>query len=374
MSAKTFAGLKFRNIGPGLMSGRIADIAIHPRDYSVWYVAVGSGGVWKTVNAGTTWTPIFDKQPVYSTGCVTIDPSDPNVIWVGTGENHGGRHLSFGDGVYKSIDGGKNWKNVGLKGSEHIAEIIVHPKDSNTVYVAAEGPLWSKGGERGLYKTTDGGKNWKKVLSAGPWTGVTSPVMDPRNPDILYAATWQRHRTVAAYMGGGPESAIHRTTDGGKTWTKLTQGLPKKTMGKIGLAISPINPDIVYATITLERRKGGVWRSSNRGATWVKGAQVAPGGTGPHYYQELYASPHELDRIYFANNRMLTSSDGGKTFNPIKNRNHHGDYHAMAFRPDDPNYANVRHRRRPIRKLRQGKNAPVHGQPAHYAVLQSRCR
>ncbi len=338
MSAKTFKGLKLRNIGPALMSGRIADIAIHPQDYSVWYVGVGSGGVWKTVNGGTTWTPVFDKKPVYSIGAVTIDPSNPNVVWVGTGENHGGRHLSFGDGVYKSVDGGKNWKNVGLKKSEHICEIIVHPQDSNVVYVAAEGPLWSKGGERGLYKTTDGGKTWKRILSAGPWTGVTSPVMDPRDPDVIYAATWQRHRTIAAYMGGGPETAIHKTTDGGKTWTKLKEGLPKKAMGKIGLAISPINPDVVYATITLERRKGAFYRSADRGATWVKGEEAAPGGTGPHYYQELYASPHDFDRVYFADNRLRVTTDGGKTLKFIQSQTRHVDHHAMAFRPDDPNY------------------------------------
>ena len=338
MSEKTFKPMKLRSIGPALMAGRIADIAIHPKDFSTWYIAVGSGGVWKTINSGTTWQPVFDKMPVYSTGSVTIDPANPDVIWVGTGENHGGRHLGFGDGVYKSLDGGKTWKNMGLKKSEHISEIIVHPDNSDVVYVAAEGPLWSKGGDRGLYKTTDGGKTWKKVLSAGPWTGVTSPVMDPRNPDVLYAATWQRHRTVASYMGGGPESGIHRTTNGGKTWTKLKEGLPKQTMGKIGLAISPMKPDEVYATITLHRRKGGVWRSQNRGASWAKMSDAVPGGTGPHYYQELYASPHEYGRLYFANNQMLTSSDGGKTFKPFRGKYRHGDDHALAFRPDDPDY------------------------------------
>ena len=338
LSDKRFKGFKLRSIGPALMAGRIADIEIHPKDYSVWYVGVGSGGVWKTENAGTTWTPIFDKQASYSIGTVTLDPSDPNIVWVGTGENVGGRHVGFGDGVYKSTDGGKNWKNVGLKKSERISEIIVHPKDSKTVWVAAQGPLWSKGGERGLYKTTDGGKTWKKVLSGGPWTGVTSVVIDPSNADVLYAATWQRHRTVAAYMGGGPETGIHKSIDGGKTWTKLKEGLPKKPMGKLALAISPMKPNVVYASIELHRRKGAVYRSSDRGATWVKGAEVAPGGTGPHYYEELYASPHEFDRLYFADVRLQTSADGGKTFKVMRAKTRHSDHHAVAFRPDDPGY------------------------------------
>jgi photosystem II stability/assembly factor-like uncharacterized protein len=236
------------------MSGRIADIAIHPDNQSIWYVAVGSGGVWKTVNSGVSWTAIFDDQKVYSIGCVTIDPKNPHIVWVGTGENVGGRHVGFGDGIYKSSDGGKTWENMGLKKSEHISKIIVHPENSDIVWVAAQGPLWAKGGERGFYKTTDGGKTWKKTLGDEEWVGATDVVIDPRNPDILYAATWQRHRNVAAYMGGGPGTAIYRSDDGGETWKKLTKGLPKNDMGKIGLAISPQQPDVLYAAIELERR------------------------------------------------------------------------------------------------------------------------
>ena len=204
MVDSTFSGLKLRNIGPGFMSGRIADIAVHPENNSVWYVAVGSGGVWKTVNSGTTWTPVFDEQAVYSIGCVTIDQNNPNVVWVGTGENIGGRHVAYGDGIYMSTDGGSNWKNMGLGKSEHISEILVHPENSQTLFVAAQGPLWNKGGERGFYKSTDGGNSWKKTLGDDQWIGVTDIAIDPRNPDLIYAATWQRHRTVAAYMGGGP--------------------------------------------------------------------------------------------------------------------------------------------------------------------------
>jgi photosystem II stability/assembly factor-like uncharacterized protein len=338
MVAKAFKGLELRSIGPALMSGRIADIAIHPTDFSVWYVAVGSGGVWKTTNSGTTWTPIFDDEMSYSIGCVVLDPSNPEIVWVGTGENVGGRHVGFGDGVYRSMDGGDNWKNMGLKDSEHISEIIVDPTDSNTVYAASQGPLWSPGGERGLFKTTDGGATWKNVLSDGEWTGVTDVVMDPRDPQVLYAATWQHHRTVAAVIDGGPETALYRTDDGGENWAKLTQGLPKGNLGKIGLTISPQNPDVVYAVIELDNRTGGTWRSADRGATWEKRSDTVSGGTGPHYYQELEASPHAFDRIYLINVRLMVSDDGGKTFRRVNERSKHSDNHALAFRPDDPDW------------------------------------
>ncbi|MEQ3652635.1 MAG: glycosyl hydrolase [Glaciecola sp.] len=337
-SESTFSNMAFRNIGPGFMSGRIADIAIHPTNKNLWYVAVGSGGVWKTENAGTTWTPIFDQEAVYSIGAITIDPNNPSTIWVGSGENVGGRHVGFGDGVYKSTDAGKSWKNMGLLKSQHISEIVVHPENSNIVWVAAQGPLWSSGGERGLYMSENGGETWTLTLSGNKWTGVTDIAIDPRNPDRLYAATWQRHRSVAAYIGGGPDTGLHRSEDGGKTWTKLSSGLPKANMGKIGLAISPQNPDVLYAAIELERRKGGVYRSSDRGSHWELMSDTVSGGTGPHYYQELYASPHKFDLIYLADVRMQVSHDGGKTFVRMKEDNKHSDNHALAFREDDPNY------------------------------------
>jgi len=338
VSDTTLSGLKMRSIGPAFMSGRIADIAIHPDDDNVWYVAVGSGGVWLTRNAGTTWKPIFDKQTSYSIGCVTIDPQNPHTIWIGTGENVGGRHVGYGDGIYKSSDGGASWKKMGLEKSEHISEIIVHPENSDVIWVASQGPLWAPGGERGVYKTKDGGKTWKRVLGDAKWVGATEIEIDPRNPDILYAATWQRHRTVAAYMGGGPGTALYSSQDGGESWTKLKKGLPSSNMGKIGLAISPQNPDVIYAAIELERRKGAVYRSSNRGASWKKMSDTVSGGTGPHYYQELYASPHAFDRIYLASVRFQVSDDGGKTFRTMKERHKHSDNHSLAFRKDDPDY------------------------------------
>lgn len=341
LSSSLLSGLKFRSVGPAFMSGRISDIAIHPLNENIWYVTVGSGGVWKTENAGTTWSAIFEKQSSYATGCVTLDPSNPEIVWVGTGENNGGRHIGFGDGIYRSEDGGKSWKNMGLASSEHISKIIVHPKNSNIVWVAAQGPLWSSGGDRGIYKTTDGGKSWNKVLETDEWTGATDLLIDPRNPNLLYAATWQRQRTVAAYMGGGPGSGIHRSKDGGKTWEKLTNGIPSSNLGKIGLAMSPQQPDVIYAAIELDRRKGGVYRSNNQGASWTKMSDAIAGGTGPHYYQELYACPHNFDRIYFADNYMQISNDGGKTFVRMNESTKHVDNHAVAFRKSDPNYVLV---------------------------------
>ena len=338
LSSGTFKDFEFRNIGPALMSGRIADIEIVQDDPATWYVGVGSGGVWKTVNAGTTWTPLFDKEASYSIGEIALDPSDVNTVWVGTGENTGGRHNGFGDGVYRSRDGGETWENLGLENSDHISKIIVHPEDPNTVWVAAQGPLWSKGGDRGLFKTTDGGKTWKNKLSAGVWTGVTDLVIDPRNPDRLYAATWQHHRTVAAYMGGGPESGIHVSDDGGENWEKINTGLPKGNMGKIGLAISPQNPDVLYAAIELDRRTGGVWRSQTKGMSWTKMSDAVGGGTGPHYYTEVFASPHQFDKIYMVSNTTQISEDGGKTWANINNEYKHVDDHAIAFRADDPEY------------------------------------
>jgi len=330
----------FRSVGPAFMTGRIADVVIDPADESHWYVGVASGGVWETKNAGVTFQPIFDKQKVYSIGCITLDPNSRD-LWVGSGENVGGRHISFGDGVYLSRDGGKTWKNMGLKESNHISKIIVHPTNSDIVWVAAQGPLWSKGGERGVYMTTDGGAKWERVLGDNEWTGATELLIDPRDANVLYAATWQRHRTVAAYLGGGPKSGIHKSTDGGKTWEKLKTGLPNGNMGKIGLAVSPQNPDVIYAAIELDLKKGGFYRSSDRGMSWTKKSDIISGGTGPHYYQELWASPHQFDRVYFANNYMKVTNDGGTTFKNLGKVYKHVDNHAMAFKASDADYLMV---------------------------------
>ncbi|MCO4820874.1 MAG: glycosyl hydrolase [Flavobacteriaceae bacterium] len=342
---KTFSGLKLRNIGPAMTSGRIADIAIHPNNENIWYVAVGSGGVWKTENSGTTWKPLFDGQSVYSIGCVTIDPNNPHTIWVGTGENVGGRHVAFGDGIYVSHDDGKSWKNMGLENSEHLSKIIVHPENSDIVWAASQGPLWSKGGDRGVYKTIDGGKTWNRTLGDAEWVGATDMLIDPNNPDVLYAATWQRHRTVAGYLGGGPGSGLHKSVDGGETWRELKNGIPKfkngkpiSNLGKTGLAMSPFNSDVIYAALELDRTKGGVYMTTNGGESWTKQSDAVSGGTGPHYYQELIASPHHEGTLYFMNNSALESNDHGKTFNRMRRSNQHSDSHALVFKKSDPNY------------------------------------
>jgi photosystem II stability/assembly factor-like uncharacterized protein len=346
VNEQTFKGLALRSIGPAFMSGRIADIAIDPNDQSTWYIGVGSGGVWKTTNKGTTWEPIFDDEDAYSIGAITIDPNNSNTIWVGTGENVSGRHVGYGAGVYRSRDAGQNWKNMGLADSEHIGMIRVDPRDSNVIFVAAQGPLWSPGGDRGLFKSTDGGGTWRKVLGDGHgntdiddrYTGVSEVHMDPRNPDVMYAVVWQRFRNVAVLMDGGPATSIHKSEDGGETWRKLTEGLPEEVMGKTGLAISPQNPDVIYATIELANRTGGFYRSEDGGESWVKGAEYAAGGTGPHYYNELWASPHQFDRVYHADVHLHVTNDGGKTMQKLEHETKHVDHHAMAFDPDDETY------------------------------------
>lgn len=335
------SSIKWRSVGPALMSGRIADIAIDPENPNVWYVAAGSGGVWKTNNAGTTFTPIFDNYGSYSIGCVTVDPSQNNIVWVGTGENVGGRHVGYGDGIYRSSDGGKSFKKMGLEKSEHISKILVHPRNSNLVYVASQGPLWSSGGERGLYLSRDGGKNWTLVLSKGKWTGVTDVVMDPSNPSILYAATHQRHRTIWSLVNAGPETGIHKSIDGGKTWKELKGGLPGGDKGKISLAVSHQDSRVVYATIELPGRKGGIWRSANGGESWSKMSDYTSGGTGPHYYQEIYADPHRFDVLYHANVYLGRSEDGGKTWNSVDGKWKHVDNHAVVFHPTDKNFVLV---------------------------------
>ena len=338
LKSSDLTGLKFRSVGPAFMSGRIADIAINPNNENEWYVAVGSGGVWKTVNSGTTWNPIADDQPFYSTGCITIDPHNSSKIWLGTGENVGGRHVGIGHGIYVSENGGKNWKSMGLKNSEHISKIIVSPQDPNTVFVASQGPLWSPGGERGLYRTDNGGKTWKNVLSVNKWTGVTDIAIDHNNPNILYAATWQRHRNVASYMGGGPGTSIYKSTDHGISWTEIKNGLPGSNLGKIGLAISPFDSTILYAAVETDRRNGAVYKTTNSGGSWKKMSDTVSGATGPHYYQELIASPHVFDKIYLMDTKVQVSENGGKDFYIMNESDKHVDNHSLTFKMSDPNY------------------------------------
>ena len=325
-------GLKWRSIGPSLTSGRISDIAVNPNNFSEYYVASSAGGVWKTINAGIEYTPVFDNEGSFSIGCVTIDPNNTNVVWVGSGENNNQRSVNYGDGVYKSIDGGKSWKNMGLKTSEHIGKILVNPENSNIVYVAAIGPLWSEGGERGLYKTTDGGETWNAVLTVDEHTGVNDVVIDPRNPEVLYASTLQRRRHVFTYVGGGPGSGLHKSVDGGTTWTKINKGLPSVELGRIGLSLSPANPEVIYAIVEAADGKGGFYSSKNRGASWEKQSDHVTSG---NYYQEIIADPVDENTVYSMDTWMTVSHDGGKTFKNVGEDYKHVDNHCMWINPNN---------------------------------------
>jgi len=332
LSSKIFSGLKFRSIGPAWASGRIADFAVNPYNKKEYFVGVAAGGVWKTDNAGIIFTPVFDAEGAYSIASVVIDPNNTNVVWVGTGEYNSQRAIGYGDGVYRSEDGGKTWKNMGLEKSEHIGRIVIDPRNSD-VYVAAQGPLWGPGGDRGLYKTTDNGKTWKKILEISENTGITDIVMDPMNPDILYAASYQRRRHVFTLINGGPESAIYKSTDAGGAWTKLTSGLPKGDIGRIGLIISPADPDVVYAIIEAAGDSGGFFRSMNCGVTWKKMSDYVSGS--PQYYNRIFADPKDVDKVYSMDVRSRVTEDGGKTWRILSNRGKHVDDHALWIDPDD---------------------------------------
>lgn len=331
-NSSLFSTLNFRSVGPAFTSGRIADIAVNPNNHSEYYLAIASGGVWKTTNAGTTYHPIFDGQGSYSIGCVTIDPNNTNTVWVGSGENNNQRSVAYGDGIYKSMDGGKTWKNMGLKKSEHIGNIIVHPNNSNIVYVAAYGPLWKEGGDRGVYKTTDGGETWERILHISDHTGVAEIRMDPRDPNTMYASAHQRRRHVFTYIGGGPESGLHKTTDGGKTWKKINSGLPGVDKGRIGLAVSPVNPDVVYAIVEASQGKGGFFKSTNRGESWNKQSKYSTSG---NYYQEIYCHPTNVDIVYSMDTWFHHTEDGGKTFKKTGEKSKHVDNHCMWIDPNN---------------------------------------
>jgi photosystem II stability/assembly factor-like uncharacterized protein len=326
-----------------MVSGRISDIAVNPRDKRIWYVGVAAGGVWKTTNAGTTFTPVFDQQTTYSIANVVIDPHNPNIVWVGTGENNAQRAVSYGDGVYKSVDAGRTWQNTGLRESEHIGKIVIDPRNSDVVYDAAQGPLSTKGVDRGLFKTTDGGRTWKKVLDGGQWAGVSDVVIDPRNPDVLLATTWQRIRRTYGYVAGGPESGLWRSTDGGATWKKSQTGMPNDELGRIGLAMSPANPDVVYAIFEAggaggrgagggANNRGGFYRSRDGGVSWERMSNYSTIGL---YYSELFADPVNVDRVYAVDVRNMVSEDGGRTFRPVGEREKHVDNHVIWIDPAD---------------------------------------
>lgn len=332
-SADPFPGLKFRNIGPATMAGRIDDLAVLESNPAVFYVGTATGGLWKTVNNGTTWTVHFDDlDDVVSIGDIAINPSDANTVWVGSGENNNRQSGSWGNGVYKSTDGGQTWKHMGLAGSKHIARIIVDPIDHDVVYVAALGSLWGRGGERGIYKTTDGGLTWTRVHFVDDDTGATELVMDPSNNKVLYAASYQRRRATWGFNGGGLGSAIWKSSDAGRTWTKLTQGVPSGPLGRIGIDVYRSNPNIVYARIEHEK-ESGTYRSDDAGLSWRKMSDTNP---RPMYFSQIRIDPNNDLRIYVLGVQIHISDDGGKTW--IENGTLHSDHHAMWINPKNSNH------------------------------------
>jgi photosystem II stability/assembly factor-like uncharacterized protein len=333
-SAKTefLGGLKWRSIGPAYSSGRISDFAVNPQNPRHYYIAVSSGNIWRTVNSGTTFEPVFDTYGSYSIGCLAMDPDNPYTIWAGTGENNHQRALGYGDGVYKSTDGGTTWKNMGLKNSRQIGEIAIDPRNPDIIFVAAEGSVWASGEERGLYKSTDGGNTWKKTLHISEHTGVNNIIYDPRNPDVMYATSEQRRRHVFTKIGGGPESAVYKSVDAGENWEKIMTGLPSVDIGGMDIAISPANPDILYIIMEAAEKKGGFFRSTNRGASWERMNEYTAKG---QYFNEIYCDPKNVDKVYSMDVVSKITLDGGKTWQPLGLADRHVDDHAMWI---DPGY------------------------------------
>ena len=366
-TANPLDGLHFRSIGPALATGRIQDIQIDPRNPDVWYVASGFGGLWKTINRGITFTPIFDEGGSFTLCCVAIDPRDSNVVWLATGENTSQRSAHFGDGVYKSTDAGATWRRVGLATSEHIGRLLIDPRNPDVVWVAAQGPLFGPGGERGVFKTIDGGRTWQASLAISADTGANDLAFDPRNPDVVYASAYQRRRAVGQLIGGGPEGGIYKTTNGGRTWTKLTNGLPTGDTGRIALATDGRrSPATVFALVNARPNEAGFYRSDDAGATWdrighmpadrTQGRGQTAGGAGeppeptgplgrddwyrggdPQYYFELFVDPYRPDTIWSVNTNLELSTDGGHTWKRagFEERGMHVDHHAVAWDPAD---------------------------------------
>ncbi|HET7372195.1 MAG TPA: hypothetical protein VFJ20_02390, partial [Gemmatimonadaceae bacterium] len=332
--------LVFRSIGPAVMSGRIVDVAVtdnakapRGRIGSVIYAAAATGGVWKSTNAGVTWTPVFDSVRTGAVGAVAVAPSDPNLVWVGTGEPNNMRSSSWGTGVYKSTDGGKTWSSAMLPKSQHVGRIVIDPRDPNVVYVAALGPLWAAGGERGLYKTTDGGKTWTNTKEISKYTGFVDLVMDPSNPDVLYAAALERERREYGFLPAGPESGIYKTTDAGATWTQLKQGLPAGDIGRIGLSVCKSRPSTIYASIHAKPPQNGMYRSDDGGATW---RQVNNQNGTAWYYSQVRCDPTDPDHVITLNAQSRESHDGGRTLTPFAAGGVHSDHHALWINDDNP--------------------------------------
>jgi photosystem II stability/assembly factor-like uncharacterized protein len=335
ITAEALKGLEFRNIGPAIMGGRVDDFAVVESRPSTFYVGAAAGGLWKTENNGTTFEPVFDDQESSSVGAIAVAPSDPSVLYVGTGEPNNRQSSSWGHGVYKTTDGGKTWTHLGLADTHHIGRVVVHPANPDVVYVAALGHLWGPNRERGLFKSTDGGKTWTNTKFIDEDTGFVDVAMDPQSPNILYAASYQRRRTPFGYSGGGPGSALWKTVDGGATWKKLVEGLPKEgDVGRIGVTAYRRDPRIVYALVE-HAKEGGIYRSEDRGETWKKVSDTNP---RPSYYSQVHVDPNNDQRVWVLGAPMFYSEDGGKTFRTDLVQKIHGDYHALWIDPADSNH------------------------------------
>lgn len=340
------ANMRFREIGPATMGGRINDIEVPIQDTKIIYAATASGGIWKSVNGGTSWTGIFNNEEVSTVGDIAIAPSDPSILYAGTGESNNRQSSSWGKGVYKSTNAGTTWQRIGLEETHHIAKIVVHPTDPNTVYVAATGKLWSPSPERGVYKTTDGGRSWSQVLKVNDDTGATDIAIDRESPGTLYAAMYQRRRTVFGFNGSGEGSALYKTTDGGATWKKITNGMPYDTenaptprpenlleTGRIAVEIYRKDTNIVYALV--EHANGGVFRSNDKGETWTKMGDTNP---RPMYFSKIRIDPNNDLRLWIAGVTMQYSDDGGRTFSGNFSRAPHADTHGIWINPNNSDH------------------------------------
>ena len=351
--ATAISHLQYRELGPALMGGRISDLAVVESKPQIFYIATGTGGVWKTENHGTSWTPLFDDQPTSSIGDVTLDPSNPNLVWVGTGEPQNRQSSGWGNGVYKSTDAGNTWRHMGLDGTKHIGRILIHPRNPDIVYVAAVGDLWAPNEERGVFRTTDGGETWEKVLYIDLHTGAIDLAMDPGDPNTIFAGMYQRQRTGWGFNGGGPGSGLYRTFDGGDSWTELTEGLPEGDKGRIGVDVFRQDGNVVYALVEADARtprrpgvrggggggggprKSGLYRSLDRGDTWEMMSNTNP---RPMYYSQVRIDPTNADRIYVLGTSLMISDDGGRTFRRDGATQIHVDHHALWINPNDPDH------------------------------------
>ena len=332
-ATKAVESMQFRNIGPAIMGGRVADLAVVDDNPSVFYVGTASGGVWKTVNHGTSFEPVFDHESTSSIGDVTVSQQNPNLVWVGTGEPNNRQSSPYGNGVYRSLDGGANWQHMGLDETRHIGRIQIDHRDNNRVFIGAVGHLWGPNEERGVFRTTDAGQTWEKVLFINEDTGVIDLAMDPHDSNTLFAAAYQRRRTAGGFNGGGSGSGIYRTMDGGDTWERLAEGLPQGDMGRIGLDIYRRDPDIVFATVEAGGGRGGVYRSTDRGNSWE---HLSTQNNRPMYYSQIRVDPSDPNWVYSGGLNIYVSSDGGRTFRGAT-AEVHSDHHAMWIDPNNSN-------------------------------------